>query len=146
MIEPIRLAFVVACSPQHAFDTWTQRATAWWPPDHTVSHERGARIVFEPRRGGRIFEQTSDGHEIEWGEIVEWDRPRRLRYVWRIATGATNATDVEIAFHEMPDATTRVEIEHGGWARLGDIGRSWREANHAGWDGVLPAYREATGV
>jgi len=65
--------------------------------------------------------------------------------LWRIATDAANATDVEIAFHEMPDATTRVEIEHGGWARLGDIGRSWREANHAGWDGVLPAYREATG-
>jgi uncharacterized protein YndB with AHSA1/START domain len=146
VIEPLRLTFVVECSPEHAFDTWTSRASIWWPPEHTVSHERGARIVFEPRVGGRVFERTTDGTEIDWGEIVEWDRPKRLRYLWRIATGAENATDVEIVFRELPDATTRVEIEHGGWDRLGEIGQAWREANHAGWDGVLPSYREASAI
>ena len=144
MIEPLRMAFVVACSPEHAFDTWTARASIWWPPEHTVSHDPGAKIVFEPRVGGRVFERTGDGKEIDWGEIVEWDRPRRLRYLWRIATEAENATDVEIVFRELPDATTRVEIVHGGWDRLGEIGQAWREANHAGWDGVLPGYREAS--
>ena len=143
MIESLRMSFVVRCPPQHAFDTWTARATAWWPPEHTASHERGAEIVFEPRPGGRIFERTAAGNEIEWGVIVEWDPPRRLRYRWRIATGAENATDVEIAFAELPDATTRVDIEHGGWDRLGDFGQTWRDANVAGWDGVLPAYRTA---
>lgn len=140
------MSFVVACPAEHAFDTWTRKATAWWPPEHTVSHERGAAIVFEPRAGGRIFERTSDGGEIEWGEIVEWDPPRRLRYLWHIATDRQHATDVEIIFREQPDATTRVEIEHGGWDRLGDIGSSLREANHAGWDGVLPSYTEACAI
>ena len=140
MIEPLRISFEVACSPDHAFATWTGRATSWWPPQHTVSHEPGAEIVFEPRAGGRIFERTSDGREIEWGQIVEWDRPRRLRYLWHIATETSNATDVEIVFHELADSTTRVEIEHGGWDRLGAIGQSWRDANQAGWDGVLPSY------
>jgi uncharacterized protein YndB with AHSA1/START domain len=137
------MSFVVECSAEHAFDTWTSRATVWWPPDHTVSHERGAEIVFEPRPGGRVFERTADGTEIEWGEIVEWDPPRRLRYQWHIATEPSNATDVEIVFHEVAESTTRVEIEHGGWERLGKIGQAWREANHAGWDGVLPAYTGA---
>ncbi|HXN91305.1 MAG TPA: SRPBCC domain-containing protein [Candidatus Sulfotelmatobacter sp.] len=146
MIEPLRMSFVVACTPEHAFDTWTSRATAWWPPDHTVSHERGAEIVFEARAGGRIYERTSNGTEIEWGEIVEWDRPRRLRYLWRIATEPENATDVEIVFRKMGDDTTEVEIEHGGWERLGEIGTAWREANHAGWDGVLPPYRESAAL
>ena len=144
MIDPIKVSFTVGCSPEHAFDTWTQRATAWWPPEHTVSHEPGARIVFEPRMGGRIFERTPAGREIEWGQVVEWDRPRRLRYMWHIATDPKHATDVEIAFHEMPDASTRVEIEHGGWDRLGDLGPSWQKANMAGWDGVLPAYQNET--
>jgi uncharacterized protein YndB with AHSA1/START domain len=143
MIEPLRISFEVACSPDHAFATWTERATAWWPPQHTVSHEPGAEIVFEPRAGGRIFERTPEGQEIEWGEIVEWDPPRRLRYLWRIATEASNATDVEIVFRELPNSATRVEIEHGGWDRLGDLGQSWRGANVAGWDGVLPSYRRA---
>lgn len=142
MIQPLRISFEVACSPDHAFATWTGRATAWWPPQHTVSHETGAEIVFEPRTGGRIFERTSDGREIEWGQIVEWDRPRRLRYLWHIATETSNATDVEIVFRELADSTTRVEIEHGGWDRLGAIGQSWRDTNQAGWDGVLPSYIE----
>lgn len=98
--------------------------------------------MFEPRAGGRIFERTSDGREIEWGQIVEWDRPRRLRYLWHIATETSNATDVEIVFRELANSTTRVEIEHGGWDRLGAIGQSWRDTNQAGWDGVLPSYIE----
>ena len=146
MIDPIRISFVVGCTPDHAFDTWTARATAWWPPEHTASHEPGAQIVFEPLAGGRIFERTADGTEIEWGEVVEWDRPRRLRYLWRIATEARNATDVEIAFTEVGDGGTRVDIEHGGWDRLGDFGDTWRNANVAGWDGVLPAYQIETRV
>src|SRR5215467_14360949 len=86
LIAPLRMSFVVDCTPEHAFDTWTGRATAWWPPAHTVSHEPGAQIVFEPREGGRIFERTPGGREIEWGRIVEWSRPRRLRYLWHIST------------------------------------------------------------
>ena len=140
MIEPLRITFEIACSPDHAFSTWTGRATSWWPPEHTVSHEPGAEIVFEPRAGGRIFERTRRGKEIAWGEIVEWDPPRRLRYLWHIATDPANATDVEIVFRELPDSTTRVEIEHGGWDRLAEIGQPWRDANQAGWDGVLPSY------
>ncbi len=143
MIEPLRISFEVECGPEHAFDTWTEQATAWWPPDHSMSHEPGAAIVFEPRPGGRIFERTASGRELEWGEIVDWERPRRLRYLWRIATDSRNATDVEIVFRRLSASRTRVEIEHGGWERLGEAGPSWREANHAGWDGVLPAYRAA---
>jgi hypothetical protein len=140
MIEPLRMSFVVECAPDHAFTTWTSKASSWWPVEHTVSHEAGTEIVFEPRAGGRIFERTPAGREIEWGQILEWDPPRRLRYLWHIATDFMHATDVEIIFRELPDSSTRVEIEHAGWERLGEIGQAWRDANHAGWDGVLPSY------
>jgi hypothetical protein len=143
MIEPLRMSFVVDCSDEHAFATWTERATSWWPPAHSASHERGAVIVFEPRRGGRVFERAGDGQEFEWGEVVEWDPPRRLRYLWRIATTADNATDVEIRFHRLSESATRVEIEHAGWERLGGFGPEWRSVNTVGWDGVLPAYLAA---
>jgi uncharacterized protein YndB with AHSA1/START domain len=140
VIEPLRRSFDVACPPDHAFATWTEKASHWWPPAHTVSHEDGVQIVFEPRAGGRIYERTPSGQVIEWGRIVEWDPPRRLRYLWHIATDPEHGTDVDIVFRELPDSSTRVEIQHGGWERLGDAGEAWREANHAGWDGVLPAY------
>lgn len=142
MIASLRIAFDVECSPDHAFQTLTGKATSWWPPEHTVSHQRGATIVFEPRVGGRIFERTKDGKKIEWGEIVEWSPPRRLRYLWHIATDPKNATDVSIEFRDAPRGT-RVEIEHGGWERLGATSQAWRDANQSGWDGVLPSYSEA---
>ena len=141
MIEPIRVEIEVACGSEHAFRTWTDRASAWWPAAHTASHERGAQIVFEPRVGGRIFERTAAGEEIEWGQVTEWDPPRRLRYQWHIATDPADATEVEIFFRELDPALTRVEIEHRGWERLGDEkGRAWRTVNNGGWTGVLPAY------
>jgi activator of Hsp90 ATPase-like protein len=140
------MSFVVRCDAAHAFTTWTERATSWWPPEHTVSHDSSARIVFEPRRGGRIYERTGEGREIDWGRIVEWDPPRRLRYLWHIATEPANATDVDIRFLPVSRDETQVEIEHGGWDRLGELGAPWRDANVAGWDGVLPSYQNATRV
>lgn len=141
MIEPLRMSMVVGCSAQHAFDTWAGGASSWWPRSHTVSQEKDLEVVFEPHPGGRIFERTPAGREIEWGRVTDWDPPRRLRYTWHIATDPADATDVQILFTEIEGAATRVEIEHRGWERLGSRGPGWRETNQVGWDGVLPVYQ-----
>ncbi len=143
MIEPLRIHLVVECPPEHAFRTWTERATAWWPPAHTVSHEPGARIVFEPRAGGRIYERTRAGTVIDWGEVTAWEPPHRLAYRWHIATVPEEGTDVEIRFMSTSTGSTQVAIEHGGWERLADRGVRWRDTNLMGWNGVLPAYTKA---
>ncbi|HYZ01555.1 MAG TPA: SRPBCC domain-containing protein [Candidatus Binatia bacterium] len=141
MIEPLRVSFDVECSAEHAFWTWTSRASSWWPKEHTMAGEAGLEVVFEPWVGGRIFERTSSGRESEWGEIIAWDPPRRVAYLWHIAADRSDATDVEIVFVPVGAASTRVEIEHRGWERLGATrGPAWRDANRSGWDGVLPAY------
>lgn len=31
-VEPLVVEFSVACTPEHAFRTWTTMATTWWPP------------------------------------------------------------------------------------------------------------------
>jgi hypothetical protein len=140
VIEPLRLSFEIACGAEHAFQTWTSRTSAWWPRSATMSGEPEVEVIFEPRVGGRVFERTRDGREIEWGAITTWDPPRRIGYLWHLATGRADATEVEIVFVELARSSTRVEIEHHGWERLGAKGRRWREANQGGWDGVLPSY------
>ena len=142
MIEPLRLSFEVACPAAHAFDTWTQRASMWWPPAHTVTHDPSAKVGFEPRVGGRIYERTASGQEVEWGSITAWEPPRRLVYEWHIATDRTNSTEVEIAFIDLGQRT-RVQIEHRGWERLAERGQRWRDENRSGWDGVVPDYKTA---
>lgn len=109
MIEPLRISFVVACPAEHAFAVWTSRTSSWWPIAHPVTCERGLEVVSEGRVGGRIFERTPAGVEVEWAEVTVWEPPRRLGYLWHIATDRADATDVEITFVARGDATTRVD-------------------------------------
>lgn len=139
MIEPLRLSYDVACSPEHAFRTWTGRFGTWWPRGHSVSGDPEA-VVLEPRVGGRIYERTADGTEIDWGEVTAFEEPVRLSYLWHIRRDRSDATDVAVTFVPAGDGTTRVEIEHTGWERLGAEGQAWRDANAGGWDGLLPHF------
>jgi hypothetical protein len=143
MIEPLRLSFEVVCPLEHAFEIWTARTSSWWPVTHTVTGERGLEVVFEAREGGRIFERTPSGEEVDWGRITHWEPPRRLAYLWHIRTDRADATEVEINFTDLGDARTLVDIEHRGWERLGSRGPNWRDVNLGGWNGVLPHFRAA---
>jgi Activator of Hsp90 ATPase homolog 1-like protein len=143
VIEPLRLSFDLDCPADHAFTTWTQRFSSWWPANHTVSGEPGVSVFFEPRLGGKIFERTPEGRSHEWGEITAWEPPRRLGYLWYLRRDRADATEVEIRFVDR-NGGARVEIEHRGWERLGAAGSDWRDANRAGWASLLPHFAAAT--
>jgi hypothetical protein len=138
--EPLRLSFTVACPPEHAFATWAHRTSLWWPPGHTVTGEQRLEILFEPWVGGRIFERTTAGREEDWDEVVLWEPPRRLGYLWHLRADRTDVTEVEVAFTGQDDGSTRVDIEHRGWDRLGERAPAWRERNQRGWRGIIPTY------
>jgi hypothetical protein len=70
-------------------------------------------VTFEPRPDGRIYERTPDGTEHDWGEVLAWEPPNRLAYLWHLGT-------------------------HRGWERLGPDAAAWRERNLGGWSGLLP--------
>lgn len=140
MIEPLRLVFEVGCPAEHAFDVWTAQISRWWPVAHTVSCEDGLTVVLEGRLGGRILERTPTGTEFEWGEITIWEPPSRLAYLWHLRSDRADATEVELRFVDQGNSTTRVEIEHRGWERLGARGFEWRDANRGGWSQLVPHY------
>jgi uncharacterized protein YndB with AHSA1/START domain len=146
VIEPIRLSFEVACPVERAFEIWTARTSSWWPASHTVTGEPGLQVVLEPRVGGRIFERTATGVEYDWGEIVAWEPPHRLVYLWHLRADRGDATEVEIRFSAHGVTGTRVDIDHRGWDRLVTLGQARRDANGAGWAGLLPHYVEAVGA
>ena len=79
------------------------------------------RVVVEPWVGGRIFETMSDGSEGSWGTILVWDAPHRLVMAWKPNRTELPPTEVEIQFIEQDDGRTRVDLEHRGWERLGDL-------------------------
>jgi uncharacterized protein YndB with AHSA1/START domain len=138
--EPLVVEFYVAAPVGHAFDVWANRTAMWWPPGHTVSGAPQA-IVFEPRSGGRIYERSPEGEELPWGEVLDWEPPLRLRYLWHLFFDRSEATEVEVTF-TAGGAGTVVRIEQSGWERLGSAGEVRRERTHLGWAAVTTHYRE----
>lgn len=141
-MTPLELTFTVACAPAHAFVIWTAKTSLWWPTGHSVSTDPDLEVTFEPWQGGRIFERTSAGVEHDWGEILDWEPPHRLRYLWHIRRDRSDATEVEISFTAHDDGTV-VTIVHRGWERLGTAGPQWRDRNRQGWAGLLPHFEQA---
>jgi uncharacterized protein YndB with AHSA1/START domain len=107
-----------------------------------VSTDPNLTVTFEPRAGGRIFERTTAGDEYEWGEVLVWEPPRRLAYLWHLRQDRADATEVDVMFAG-DDDDTKVTIVHRGWERLGAKGPELRERNMSGWDSLLPHYIEA---
>jgi len=140
-LEPLVVEFEVAVSPAHAFDTWTRRCATWWPPAHTVSGDPQA-ITLEARPGGRIFERARDGSEHDWGVILDWEPPRRLRYRWHLFFDPSEATSVEVTFRPAGSGTA-VRLEQTGWDRLGDAGPPRRAKTETVWRRLAVAFAQA---
>ncbi len=140
--DPLRMTFDVACPAGHAFSVWTARISTWWPRDHTISGN-APQIVLQPSVGGRIYERAADGTEHEWGEVTAWQPPDRLAYLWYLGREPSDATEVEIRFTATGTRTTRVDITHHGWQRLGADAGPWRDRNQAAWQSLLPHYLTA---
>jgi uncharacterized protein YndB with AHSA1/START domain len=141
--EALVVEFAVGVPPARAFEVWTGRCATWWPPSHTVSG-RPELIAFEPRAGGRIFERGPDGGEHEWGEVLAWEPPGRLRYLWHLFFDRAEATEVEVTFAPA-DGGTLVRLEQRGWERLGEAGPLRRERTHAAWRPITERYADACG-
>ncbi len=139
--EPLVIEFDVGVPPAQAFAAWTTRCATWWPPAHTISGDPAA-ITFEPHAGGRIFERGRDGDEHAWGEVLEWQPPTRLRYLWHLFFDASEATEVEITFAPRDDHTA-VRLEQRGWERLGAAAPPRRAKTQTVWQQLTAAYADA---
>jgi Activator of Hsp90 ATPase homolog 1-like protein len=140
VIDPLNLSFEIDCTVEHAFEIWTTRLSTWWPKGHSASGDPHTVAMLEPRLGGRIFERTSDGTEIDWGVITIWNPPSQLGYEWHITRDRSEATDVLLNFVDLGDDRTRLDIVQSGWERLGAQGAAFRNANTGGWNALIPSF------
>ncbi len=140
MIEPLIYEFIVNCSVEHAFNTWTAKIDSWWPKDHRMIDGGEITFVLEGHLGGRITEQAADGRTAEWGRITRWDPPHALEYHWYAASSPDEPTEVQLTFTDQ-DGKTMIRIVHRGWDRFETDAELRRSRNEQGWDGLLDAYQ-----
>ncbi len=139
--DPLVIEFQVGVAPTHAFEAWTKRCATWWPSSHTISGDPSA-ITFEPRCGGRIVERARDGVEHDWGKVLDWQPPTRLRYLWHLFFDPSEATEVEVTFTAC-DGGTAVRLRQTGWERLGEAGQPRRAKTHEVWSKLTLAFAHA---
>jgi uncharacterized protein YndB with AHSA1/START domain/uncharacterized protein YciI len=140
-MTPLRRQVVVPAGPQVAFDVFTQRIGTWWPVEKFSVHGAGSTAAF---RDGRLVETGPDGAEAVWGEVLDWEPPRRLRLTWHPGSTADRG-EIEVSFAPVTEALTLVTVEHRGWERYVDPAAARDEYGH-GWPGVLDGYAAAVPV
>lgn len=141
VIEVVRKTVTVSCTVEGAFRIFTADAASWWPVESHSIHEEVQEIVFEPKRGGEVYEVSSGGERGHWATVLEWEPPHRLVLAWNILRRDDEPTEVEVRFLPAQDGT-RVELEHRGWERLVGGSAKRRAEYDTGWDFVLGRYVE----
>jgi len=145
-LEPVVNAVTVNAPIERAFEVFTNEVKTWWPLDRyavAVDDEDDAIVavdsIIEPRAGGRWYEVRNDGSQADWGEVQVFDAPYRIVASWHPGRSADEATEIEIRFRADGE-TTRVELTHRGWEKLGERGPEAREGYAGGWKTVLGRY------
>jgi uncharacterized protein YndB with AHSA1/START domain len=136
-LEPIRKSVTVDRTPTEAFDVFTRGIAEWWPlRTHSISQDRAATCVIEPKTGGAVYEVRDDGERFPWGRVLAWDPPLGLVLSWHPGREPEVAQEVEVRFTAVGNGT-RVDLEHRRWERLGDEAADVRRRYEDGWGDVL---------
>jgi uncharacterized protein YndB with AHSA1/START domain len=146
-IAPVRKTIRVAVPIAHAFEVFTSGLTRWWPHDHGVGKKPIAKVLMEPRLGGRWLEIANDGTETAVATITLWEPPHRLVLVWQVNAqwrpDVSMASEVDVRFTaDGPEATT-VELVHHKFETMGaEAGTSLRRDVDRGWPGLIARFAQ----
>ncbi len=150
-IAPVRKTIRVAATPERAFEVFTAGIDRWWPKTHGIGAAPLRETVIEARVGGRWYTRHEDGAEVTVGHVRVWEPGKRFVFSWEISADwkpdprTAFASEVEVRFTAEADGTTRVDLEHRDFERMGDPGgATMRAAVDGGWPTILELFaREA---
>jgi len=141
-IAPVRKSIRVKAPPAHAFDVFTAGLTRWWPHNHGVGKKPIAKVLMEPRLGGRWLEISEDGTQTVVATIATWEPPHRLVLIWQVNAqwqpDAAMRSEVEVRFAADGAGATQVDLLHHKFETMGiEAGASMRKDVDGGWPGML---------
>ena len=149
-LSAVRKTIQVKCTPEHAFRVFTTGFDTWWPRTHHIGKSPMKEAVLECHVGGRCYSRQEDGTDCDWGSVLTWEPPERLVFSWQITPQWTyesdlgKASEVEVRFTPQPDGSTRVDLEHRNFERIGEGGAPMRASvdSPGGWSLILGLLRD----
>ncbi|MGE0686243.1 MAG: SRPBCC family protein [Dehalococcoidia bacterium] len=141
----------VGVPQEKAFYAFAQQMTSWWPRRYTWSGDNLNHIVLDPEQGAAWYEVSESGErQSEWGKLLTWEPPHRLVLSWMVGakrvpeTDPSHASEVEVTFTAEGEHSTRVEVNHRGFASHGEAWEAYRDGMQSpeGWQTILSAYAD----
>jgi uncharacterized protein YndB with AHSA1/START domain len=149
----VRKSVCVQASVERAFSVFVEQMETWWPATHHIGATPFEAIFVEQRVGGRWYERNAGGAQCDWGTVLAWDPPRRVRFSWHVGPGhespdwkfdpdISRASEVEIRFSPAGGGATLVELEHSKLERHGEGHVKLRElfAGPGAWIAILDCF------
>jgi uncharacterized protein YndB with AHSA1/START domain len=138
----VRTSIVVDAPIERAFSVFTDGIGTWWPSTHHVLQGELAEMVFEPRKGGNVYDRAVDGSECRWARVLDYEPPTRVVISWDISTqwqieaDESRTSEIEVRFVAEGPARTLVELEHRNLDRHGEGWQQMRDAvgSPDGWE------------
>ena len=151
-IAPVRKSITVNASAARAFEVFTTGIDRWWPKKHGIGEAPVIESIIEPFVGGRWYTKCADGQDVVVGHVRAWDPPKRFVVGWEISakwkpdSRAEFASEVEVRFVAQTAETTRVDLEHRDFERMGPLdGETMRSGVDGGWPAILELFADAAG-
>jgi uncharacterized protein YndB with AHSA1/START domain len=144
-IAPVRKGVLVKVDAARAFEIFTSGIDRWWPKTQGVGSSPIAESVIEPFAGGRWFAKYEDGSQITTGHILACEPATRVLFSWEFNADwkpdASAPSEVEVTFTAEEPGTTRVQLEHRLFERMGEEGGTkMRNDVEGGWPALLDLF------
>jgi uncharacterized protein YndB with AHSA1/START domain len=144
----VRKSVTVQAGAERAFQVFIAGIDSWWPRTHHIGKSPMTKTIIEGRAGGRCYSEQADGSECDWGQVLEWEPPRRFVLAWQIThewgyePDLAKASEVEVRFTPVADGFTRVDVEHRHFERHGAGGVTMKATVDApgGWSTILELF------
>jgi hypothetical protein len=108
--------------------------------------------IIEPFVGGRWYTKCADGKDVVVGHVRVWEPAKRFVVSWEISakwkpdSRVAFASEVEVLFVAQTPDTTRVELEHRDFERMGPSdGATMRKSVDGGWPAILEFFAQEAG-
>ncbi len=130
----VRTSISVDAPLAHAFRVFTEGIESWWDREHHIIEAPFARMVFEPRAGGYIYDVGTDGSECRWSRVLAYEPPHRVVFSWdinlqwQLESDPARASEIEVRFTPETDDRTLVQLEHRHFERHGPGWEAMRDA------------------
>lgn len=135
---------------EESFSAFVDQLQEWWPKEYTWSQQSLKKMTIAPYINGHCFETGPNDFRIDWGRVLEFERPYHIAFSWQISSSRVpvpdpeKASKVTVTFKTLEDKTVRIRLIHSSFDRHGSDWEEYARAMNSekGWPYILEKYRQ----